>query len=59
MIPKGDSATYGKVVAEGDMKTLDELRNRGNKNGVYYPEYVSSSKPMRFDEEDNEDNTWV
>lgn len=41
------------------MRTLDQLRNRHENNGIYYPDYISSSQPIRFTEDDNDDNTWV
>lgn len=47
------------MIAEGDIKSFDQLRNRNDKTGVYNPDYISSSKQIRFYEEDNDDNTWV
>ena len=47
------------MIAEGDLKSLEQLRNRNDKTGVYNPDYISSSKQIHFYEEDNDDSTWV
>lgn len=41
------------------MQSLHHLHTNSENNGIYYPEYISSSNPIRFAEDDNEDNTWV
>lgn len=41
------------------MQSLHHLHSNSENNGIYYPEYISSSNPIHFTEDDNEDNTWV
>ena len=40
------------------MRGIHEVHSR-EENSIYKPDYISFSKPILFNEESNEDTTWV
>mgnify|MGYP004710718235 FL=1 len=46
-------------MSNGDMYTQTVMHNDLPSTTAYDPDYLRKSKPIRFDEEDSEDNTWV
>ena len=56
---KGNKRIYGEMMSNGDMYTQTAMHNDLPSSTAYDPDYLRKSKPIRFDEEDSEDNTWV
>ena len=56
---KGSKRVYGEMMSNGDMYTQTVMHNDLPSTTAYDPDYLRKSKPIRFDEEDSEDNTWV
>lgn len=50
-------------MAENDIRSVSSSRGpvhlEEDKGRVYFPEYISSSRPIKFQEDDSVDNTWV
>ena len=46
-------------MANGDMYTQSVLHDETHSSSAYDPDYLRKSKPIQFEEEDSEDNTWV
>ena len=56
---KGTNVTYGTMMANGDMYTQSVLHDEAHSSSAYDADYLRKSKPIQFEEEDCEDNTWV
>ncbi|KAK8798893.1 hypothetical protein WA588_005454, partial [Blastocystis sp. NMH] len=56
---KGSKRIYGEMMSNGDMYTQTVMHNDLPSTTAYDPDYLRKSKPIRFDEEDSEDNTWI
>ncbi|KNB41747.1 nucleoporin [Blastocystis sp. subtype 4] len=56
---KGTNVTYGTMMANGDMYTQSVLHDEAHSSSAYDADYLRKSKPIQFEEEDCEDNTWI
>ena len=56
---KGTEATYGTMMSEGDMKSQSVIHQDTSLPSAFNSDYLRKGKPIRFTEDDSDDNTWV